>query len=736
MGGRSVDFCLLGPVEGHTENGMIPLGRPQERLVLAILLVHAGHLVTIETLIDQVWEVAPIGARRTLQVHVARLRRLFAHLRGTTATAVPLVRSSGGYLLDIDPSCVDLHRFRRLVTTARDPNRRDGDRVTDLRAAVALWRGEPLSGLPGPWAFRNRAAWRQEYLDVIAAWAQSELRAGDPAAVIGPLTELTDQHPFAETLTAELIRALHRVGRTADALEVYARTRRTLADELGIDPGHDLQRLHRAVLRSSTRQPPSDYGSPQAAPVPGQLPADVSKFTGRTEYLARLDTLLSAENQIGIWAMSGTAGAGKTALAVHWAHRVKDRFPDGQLYVDLCGFGPTELAVSPSEALRGFLAALGVRRSRVPADLAARVGLYRTLTANRRVLIVLDNARDVEQVRPLLPGTPSALVLVTSRNQLTSLVAVEGAQALTLDLLPMAEAHELLAQRLGADRIAADPNAVDKIITACARLPLALAIVAARAQLTGFPLTTLVDELRETGRQLDALDGGDGASQVRAVFSWSYTTLTPPAARLFRLLSLHPGPDISVAAVISLVGQSPAETRRALTELVGGNVIVEHTPGRYAVHDLLRAYATELTRTIDSREQRHAATTRMLDHYLHTAHNAARLLYPHRNPDVLPPASPSAHPEHFADCAAAMSWLAAERRVLLAIFDQSMAGSFDVRSWVVGSGARHIPLLAGFIPYFRMLATELAGARKTNHRTSRDLAREATIIKSAVPEGY
>jgi DNA-binding SARP family transcriptional activator len=706
-----VDFRVLGPVEAYSNDHVISLGRPQERLVLAILLVDAGQLVPVDTLIDRVWETAPDGARRTLQVHVARLRRLLT--RGTVGASIPLVRRSGGYLLGIDPGCVDLHRFRRLVATARDANGSGIGQVAELRKAIGLWRGEPLSGLPGPWAARHRAAWQQEYLDAVTAWAQAELAAGDPATVIGPLTELTDQHPFAETLAVELIRALHRVGRTADALEVYAHTRKTLADELGIDPGHDLQQQHQIILRGTRLRPARVRHTPQAGPVPEQLPADVRGFTGRVDYLAPLGTLLSTEDNPSaarIAAISGTAGVGKTALAVHWAHQVKNRFPDGQLYVDLRGFGPMEFAMAPSEAVRGFLDALGVPRSRVPDNLDAQVGLYRTLTANRRMLVVLDNARDVEQVRPLLPGSPSALVLVTSRNQLTSLVAVEGAHLLTLDLPPMAEARELLAQRLGPDRIAADPDAVDEIVHACARLPLALAIAAARAQLTGFPLATLAGQLREAGHPLDALDAGDRASQVRVVFSWSYKALTSPAARLFRLLSLHPGPDISATAAASLAGRPPAETRQMLAELAGGNVIVEHVPGRYAFHDLLRAYATELTSTIDSSEQRQAAETRLLDYYLHTAHNAARLLFPDGDPDIPPLAPPAKNtfPDRLIGRQAAISWLTAERRVLLSVLELAAAGDFDTLDWADCQDIRHLPLLAGVIPFFRMLTTELS----------------------------
>jgi hypothetical protein len=338
-----------------------------------------------------------------------------------------------------------------------------------------------------------------------------------------------------------------------------------------------------------------------------------------------------------------------------------------------------------AQAVRGFLDALGLPPERIPADPDAQAALYRSLLAGRRILVVLDNARDADQVRPLLPGTPTALALVTSRNQLTALVAVDGAHPLPLDLLSAAEARELLARRLGAERVAAEPDAVEQIITACARLPLALAIAAARAQHTGFPLSALAAELTETNeagdRRLDALDAGDPATQIRAVFSWSYAALTPLAAQLFRLLGFHPGPDITIPAAASLAGRPRAETRRLLTELTWANLITEYVPGRYTLHNLLRAYATDLTHRHDTAEQRHAAAHRVLDHYLHTAHAAARLLDPTRNLPAPTPPQPGVTPDSPTDRQQSLDWFTTEHPVLMAAIDHAAEGGFDTHTW-------------------------------------------------------
>jgi tetratricopeptide (TPR) repeat protein len=419
---------------------------------------------------------------------------------------------------------------------------------------------------------------------------------------------------------------------------------------------------------------------------PRHLPAAVAHFAGRSGELAVLTGLLRGRAGTGgtvvISAIGGTAGVGKTALAVYWAHHVAGEFPDGQLYVNLRGFDPGGQVMDPAEAVRRFLDALGVPAERIPVDLDAQAALYRSQLAGRRVLVVLDNARDTAQVRPLLPGAPGCLVLVTSRNQLSGLVAADGAHPITLDLLTLDEAGQLLAHRLGPDRTAAEPDAIAEIITMCARLPLALAIVAARAAThPHLSLHTLAGELREAGGRLDTLTTDDPYTDVRAVFSWSYRALNPEAARLFRLLGLHPGPDISVAAAASLAALPIDQVRTRVAELARANLLVEPVSGRYAFHDLLRAYAAERAHTVDSDERRHAATGRVLDHYLHTAYAAARLLDPFRDPITLTSPRPGVTPERPADHEQALAWFTAEHPVLLAAVDHDAATGFDTHTW-------------------------------------------------------
>jgi hypothetical protein len=377
--------------------------------------------------------------------------------------------------------------------------------------------------------------------------------------------------------------------------------------------------------------------TPPSLAVPHQLPAALRHFAGRTAELTVLTELVEEAAGLGgtmvISAIDGTAGIGKTALAVHFAHHVADRFPDGQLYVNLRGFGPSTTPVQPADAIRGFLDAFGVDQQRIPADVAAQAGLYRSLLAGKRVLMVLDNARDAGQVRPLLPGSPGCLVLVTSRSQLTPLVAAEDAHPLTLDVLSLDEARELLVRRIGAGPIGAEEARIDELIGLCARLPLALSIAAARAATRpGRSLAGVVRELRDIRDRLGALDAGDAATSLRAVFSWSYDLLTQPAARLFRLLSFHPGPAASITAAASMAGIPVAQARQVMGELCRAHMIIETAPDRYAFHDLLRAYAAEQASACDSAVERQAATFRMLDYYLHTAYRAALLLNPVRSP--------------------------------------------------------------------------------------------------------
>jgi tetratricopeptide (TPR) repeat protein len=419
---------------------------------------------------------------------------------------------------------------------------------------------------------------------------------------------------------------------------------------------------------------------------PRQLPIAARHFAGRRAELEALtremDHAAERGGTVVVSAIDGTAGIGKTALAVYWAHQVAERFPDGQLYVNLRGFDQKRPAMTPAEAVRGFLDAFEVAPERVPVSIEEQTALYRSLLARRRVLVVLDNAHDADQVRPLLPGSAGCLVVVTSRNRLSSLVAVEGACPLTLDLLTTSEAQELLVAHLGADRVVAEPRAVEEIIALCARLPLALSIMAARAAThPEFGLTVLAGELWAAHGGLDAFDGGDIATNVRTVFSWSYRQLSAAAANTFRLLGLHPGPDISLAAAVSLAGVPLARIRPIFAELARTHLVKEHVPGRFALHDLLRVYAAEQASATDSDAERGAAVCRMLDHYLYTGQAAAFRTYPRRGSIALPPLRSGATPESFGDTDSAWNWFHAEYPVLLAVIQLAAASGHDTQAW-------------------------------------------------------
>jgi len=714
-----VHVHLLGPVELSVGGHITEVGPPQRRMVMAALAVEVGRPVSVATLIDRVWDAdPPDAARRAVHAHIAMIRRVCKQTTDRGAQPLRLVRRSGGYVLDADPEQVDVHRFRQLVDRAQEAEQTDDTKASLLREAFGLWRGEPLSGLQGQWAARMRETWQRQRVDAVVGWARVELRRGDTDAVIGPLADLVAEYPLVEPLAEMLMRTLHDAGRSAEALDRYATVRRRLAEELGAEPGPALRTVHQAILRghrplaagprpagASSRPVTAPGTSPQLRPspeprlspeprpsakrqpseTPAQLPVAVRGFTGRDEEMNRLVSILDATRgespAVVISAVSGMAGVGKTALAVHWARQVESAFPDGQLYVNLRGFDPRGSVVTPTEAVRGFLDAFGVHPDRIPPGLEAQVGLYRSLLAGRRVLVVLDNAVDEQQVRPLLPGAAGCMALVTSRNRLTGLAVSEGAHMLSVDVLGPGAARDVLAERIGTDRLTAEPDAVRDIVVRCAGLPLALAVVAARADaLPHRPLSTLVRELREERNRLDALDAGESASQVRAAFSWSYRALSPGAARLFRLLGLHPGPDTGLAAVAALAGCPPQEARELLSELTRGHLLSEHAPGRYTFHDLLRVYAGELVAEQDDARIRRAALQRMFHHYLHTARAADALVTPQPNPVSLPTARRGANVEKPVDYDRALAWFTAEWAVLLEVLRQAPEG-FEGHVW-------------------------------------------------------
>jgi DNA-binding SARP family transcriptional activator/tetratricopeptide (TPR) repeat protein len=694
-----VEFRILGPVEVLTAGQFINAGHAKQRSVLAVLVLDLGRVVPAELLIDRVWgEEPPKSVRNVLYGYVARLRAMIV---GAAEPGVSLARYQGGYLLRADPEQVDVCRFRRLVAEAADACQDDEGAAALLRGALGLWQGPALAGFDSPWLRWMRDALELERVAAARELNDVRLRQGQHNALASELAEQAAASPTDERLIGQLLLALYRCGRQAEALRWFERTRLRLADELGTGPGPQLRTLHRQIL---TADPALACGEPKWRPVPAadlapprQLPAAVPHFVGRANELAALTELLDRSGEqtpraTVVSAIGGTAGVGKTALAVHWAHRVAERFPDGQLYADLRAYDPSGVPAAPADVARRFLNALGVPDSRIPADSDSWESLYRSTLAGQRVLIVLDNARDAAQVRPLLPGGPGCFVLVTSRNQMTSLVAVEGARMLTLDLLSQQEAYELVARRLGQPRVTDEPEAVRELIELCARLPIAVSIAVARAAAhPAFPLACLVAELRDTSGRLDVLDLGDPGRGVRAVFSWSYQKLGRTAARMFRLLSVPAGPDISLPAAASLAGLAHGQARQALGELTGSHLLAEHVHGRFTFHDLLSAYAADQARHQGGDTERTAALHRLLDHYLHTGHAISRLLDPTLGTICAAPPRPGTHPEALADYAQAWAWAEAEQQVLLAAATQAAATGFETYAWQI---------LFGLEPFF------------------------------------
>jgi DNA-binding SARP family transcriptional activator len=693
--GSVMEFGVLGPVEVWADGRAVDAGHARQRAVLAVLLLDAGRAVPTEVLIDRVWgEDPPRSVRNTLYGYVSRLKTLVTSGQDPERS---LSRRPGGYLLRAAPGQVDLGRFRRLVAEATAAGDDGRGRVL-LGEAVALWRGPALGGLDSPWLNAMRATLELERSAAVLGLNEIRLRRGEHGALAGELAAQAAAAPADERLIGQLMLALYRCGRQAEALRCYEQTRRQLASELGADPSPHLAGLHQQILRADPSLTAPRPAVQVTAPVPRELPADVPAFTGRVAELAELDRLLAgwattaaqapgSGSSAGpvtaavISAVSGTAGVGKTALAVHWAHRAAEHFPDGQLYVNLRGYDG-DRPVTAADALAGFLRTLGVPGEDIPPDQDQRAARYRSLLAGQRMLVVLDNASQADQVRPLLPGTPGCAAVVTSRDALAGLVARDGATRLDLDLLPLDEAVALLTELIG-EPAQADPDATAALARRCARLPLALRIAAelaaARHQV---PLAILAADLASRQRRLDLLDAaGDPRTAVRAVFSWSCQQLTPDAARMFRLLGLHPGPDISVPGAASLAAIAEPDARRWLHELARAHLIAEHVPGRYAFHDLLRAYAAEQANHTGSDTDRREATGRVLDHYLHTAAGAARLLNPAMEPVALAPPRPGAAPGQPADRRQAQAWFEAEHQVLLAALPLAAESGFNTHAW-------------------------------------------------------
>jgi DNA-binding SARP family transcriptional activator/tetratricopeptide (TPR) repeat protein len=709
---------LLGPVEiGPAGGAMAPVPQPRLRVLLGLLGVAAGRVVSAQVLVDGVWgeEWSP---RREQNLHtlVYQLRRRLAAVEpgdGPGRGGSRLARAGGGYRLALGPGELDIAVFTRLAGRGLEAARA-GDTAAAQELfgqALGLWRGAALADVAPlcPVLAGEAARLEEQRLAVVEQRIECDLELGRHAEVAGELAALAGEFPLRERVACLLMTALYRCGRRGEALEVFDRTRRVLATELGLDPGPELAGLQAKVLADdpalAAQAPvaralvPDGTGPAVAAEgrvVPRQLPAGVGCFAGREAELKELDALLDQAGPGGedgpggavvISAVAGMAGVGKTALAVHWARRVAGRFPDGQLYVNLRGYDAEGAAVTPEEVAGWFLVALGVPTAQIPADGQARYGLYRSVLAGRRVLIVLDNARDAAQVRPLLPGSPGCMVVVTSRSSLAGLAAAEGARPLRLGPLSGDEAVQLLAARLGPERVAAEPQAAGELVARCGHLPLALAVMAARAAADrGLPLGMLAGQLArvadasgtEPGR-LDVLETGDAATSLRQLLSWSYRQLTRPAAAMLAVLGVHCGPDITVPAAASLAGVPVAAARRAMAELADASLLAEHRPGRYVMHDLVRGFAAGQARQDLGEAGIRAAVERSFDHYLHTM-----IVWTSAVGRFTPPLpAPGVVPEHLADGADLDDWAQAEHQVLLRATAQAAAAGFITHAWQI-----------------------------------------------------
>ncbi|WP_156727125.1 AfsR/SARP family transcriptional regulator [Streptomyces apocyni] len=663
---RELRFSVLGPVRAWHGGEPLATGSPQQRALLAALLLRAGRTATAAELIDAIWgDEPPSQALAAVRTYASRLRKALS--------PDVLASESGGYAIRLPGEALDLAVAEDLWAQA-EKARSAGDLCHArglLNETLALWDGEPLANVPGPYADTQRTRLEEWRLQLLETRLDMDLEQGCHAESVSELTALTAAHPLRERLRELLMLALYRSGRQAEALAVYADTRRLLADELGVDPRPGLAALQQRILQAdpALAEPTAAPASPAAAPVrPAQLPATVPDFTGRASFVAELgDILSSAEGKVmAVSALAGIGGVGKTTLAVHVAHEARPHFPDGQLYVDLQGAGPR--TAEPETVLGSFLRALGTADSAIPDSMEERAALYRSLLDGRRVLVLLDNARDAAQVRPLLPGTAGCAALVTSRIRMVDLV---GAHLVDLDVMSPEEALQLFTKIVGEERVAAEREAALDVVAACGFLPLAIRIAASRlAARRTWTVSVLAAKLGDERRRLDELQAGDLA--VKATFELGYGQLEPAQARAFRLLGLADGPDISVAAAAAVLDLPVEDTEDLLESLVDTSLLESAAPGRYRFHDLVRLYARACAeRDEQPSSERESALSRLLDFYLATAAGVYAI---ERPGDLMVDhlAQTRYSGLKFTDGGSALDWLYAEADCLLACVQQSV----------------------------------------------------------------
>ncbi|WP_119726836.1 AfsR/SARP family transcriptional regulator [Thermomonospora amylolytica] len=688
-------YRILGPLELWEGDRQVPLAPTKWRVLLAVLLVEANQMVSTDRLLEELWgERPPQSAAKLLQGYVSRVRQALDDRAGRLLVTHVQGYKAHGYRLVVAPDDVDAHRFEDLVEQGRRAlgRNRPEEAGERLREALALWRDTPFADVPSTPAVEAETT----RLAVSRLHAQElrievELRLGHHESVLDELEALAAANPLRESLRGQLMLALYRAGRQADALAVYQSLRDALVSELGIEPGPPLQELHLQILKGDATllevpRPPETPRervaelSPPAAIVPRQLPRTKAAVIGRGGEISVIRKLLERDDGEGaaIVAIDGIGGVGKSALAIHSAHQVAARFPDGQLYVDLRGSTAGLAPLGAAEVLGRFLTALGVDARGIPGDVDDAAAMFRSLVADRRVLVVLDNAANADQVRPLLPAGPGCAVLITSREILTTL---EGAAHVHLDVLFHDQAIALLEKLVGPERVAAERETADAIVQRCGGLPLALRIVGARlAARPGWPLSTIRDKLADAQTRLDELRVGDVT--VRASFETSYEglchggqDLDRDAARAFRLFGVVPGPDVSLPVATALLGVPAARAENALERLVDAHLLHSPSPLRYKMHDLLRLFAREAAECDEREDEREAALERLVRCYLATAQRAVSALGLARHLPERPVGDPSARPVRLADRTEATAWLETERENLLATVKQAATRS-------------------------------------------------------------
>ncbi|MEV4311369.1 tetratricopeptide repeat protein [Actinocrispum sp. NPDC049592] len=645
-----MEFVLLGSVEGWAGEQRVDLGTVRQRCVLAALLASPGRPVPLDVLVDRVWGAdPPVSVRNTLYSYIARLRRIL------TEHGLALDKRTGGYQVAAPVHAVDLWQWDELLQQARTAVA-DGERMEFLDRALDLWQGRPLDNLDGQWVVQVRDKIEQQYIAALAEWAELTIDDGRAADVASRLAGPVAAWPSVEPLVAARMRALRAMGRTAEALECFARIRQHTIDELGVEPGQALRELHMSLL-----QEPDE----RAVPKPAQLPAAVADFIGRADAIEQLNSLVSADALV-ITALAGTAGVGKTALAVQWAHQIAPEFPDGQLYLNLNGYSSAP-RVEPARALDLMLQSLGVPGDQIPASVESRAAMYRSLLAGKRMLVVLDNVDSAGQVRPLLPGQPGCLVLVTSRDRLGGLVAMDGARRIDVDLLSHDESFALMRRLLG-DRVDASRQATDRLVSLCGRLPLALRIAA--ANLGSQPIASYVQTL-EQNRLGQLVIDGDSRAAVSTQLDYSYEHLGVAEREMFRLLACIPGADVSAEGAAALLGSTVEAARPLLARLVDAHLVVQER-SRFSCHDLLSAYAGSL---VDDSETS-AALHRLFGWCLDMAMAAMEQIDPNRR-KLLPPPVDIEFPSYDS----AMTWLETERSTLVAVTVAAAARGWHSYAW-------------------------------------------------------